>query len=1077
MEILFYVVAIVAAVLAYTMTPKPPKVKPPSLEDFSFPTAEAGRPVPAVFGEVTVTGPNLVWYGDYEVQTETEDRVKRRFYYMGLHFCVCYGPVDELTEILVGERLAWGAGAFGWTAASTASGTINIFAGNLFGGEDREGGISGTVDVMMGEATQTANTYLTTIQGAPQPGYRGVLSLVANKVYIGANTTYVKPWAFRVRRIEKGWNNDACWYAETANVPGGSTVDNYDIYAAGGEGGTALDYWWKLNTDISAAPEENYGAAGAMQLTYEGSTTPIVAMQSAVTLGTNDELSLRRSGAPGGWLNVPGILIDALNPFTAGGWFNLASSTQQLLFKSNVGGSQGTWRGVDVYCPNTSQIQVVFGDGVGGNYRLTADIAIDATSRHMWALVCQPSAVSLALTIANTKLYVDGVECALTYASGSATGIAWPVTASTPSGWTGVAFDYSSDTYGNPPEGYRDEIFFHWGQLSAANINELYRRGNGGASQSNDMNPAHIIYESITNPEWGMGYPEAVIDDTNFRAAADTFYDEGMGLSLMWTQQSRTEEFIREILDHCAAVLGVDPETGKFILTPLRADYDAGSLTTFDEGEIQAIESFERTGYGELTGEVSVTYRDKSDNKDKTVTVQNLAVIQSQSGVVSESLQFPGISRHELATRVAMRELKARSVPLARGKIKVNRTAWDLIPGGVFKLTWSKLGLTALICRVIEVDTGTLEDGAITVTWIEDVFGLPSSSYAAEQASGWTEPSFTPVAATEQAMVELPYWWLQGAIGVAETAALPASAGYVYPLAKTPQGLSDGHQIWARESSGSPTSDYAEVYADGDWAPSALLDGAVSQSDTSITIDGSSLDVVVIGGLLLVGSGASAEIMRITGGDLETSVTVTRGHLDTTPRDHADNTRLWLLPPRDLRDPAQYSDGDTVDTKLLTITGSGVLDIDDATAASITLDARATRPIAPGNVQVNGEAWPTFLEGTLTVTWAHRDRAVVTSATLQGTTGMASEAGATYNAYVYDATDDSVLDSDAGISGTSWSPTFSHSGTVRVEIESVRDGYASWQRQVRTFEYGDSRVTEAGDSRVTEAGDTRILEG
>lgn len=57
------VVAIVVAVL-----PKPPEQKAPSVTDFEVPTAEEGRPIPVVFGVVTVTGSNVVWYGDIAYQ-------------------------------------------------------------------------------------------------------------------------------------------------------------------------------------------------------------------------------------------------------------------------------------------------------------------------------------------------------------------------------------------------------------------------------------------------------------------------------------------------------------------------------------------------------------------------------------------------------------------------------------------------------------------------------------------------------------------------------------------------------------------------------------------------------------------------------------------------------------------------------------------------------------------------------------------------------------------------------------------------------------------------------------------------
>lgn len=59
------IIILVASVLISTaLAPKPPQPKPAALEDFSVPTAEEGRPIPVVFGEVWITGPNVLWYGD-----------------------------------------------------------------------------------------------------------------------------------------------------------------------------------------------------------------------------------------------------------------------------------------------------------------------------------------------------------------------------------------------------------------------------------------------------------------------------------------------------------------------------------------------------------------------------------------------------------------------------------------------------------------------------------------------------------------------------------------------------------------------------------------------------------------------------------------------------------------------------------------------------------------------------------------------------------------------------------------------------------------------------------------------------
>lgn len=58
------IILIVASFVSAALAPKPPKPPPASLEEFDVPVAEEGRPIPVVFGTVTITWPNVLWYGD-----------------------------------------------------------------------------------------------------------------------------------------------------------------------------------------------------------------------------------------------------------------------------------------------------------------------------------------------------------------------------------------------------------------------------------------------------------------------------------------------------------------------------------------------------------------------------------------------------------------------------------------------------------------------------------------------------------------------------------------------------------------------------------------------------------------------------------------------------------------------------------------------------------------------------------------------------------------------------------------------------------------------------------------------------
>ena len=68
---------VVSYFISAALAPKPPVPKPAAIEDFDVPVAEQGRPVLAVFGTVTLTGPNVLWYGDLRTSAIQEKGGKK----------------------------------------------------------------------------------------------------------------------------------------------------------------------------------------------------------------------------------------------------------------------------------------------------------------------------------------------------------------------------------------------------------------------------------------------------------------------------------------------------------------------------------------------------------------------------------------------------------------------------------------------------------------------------------------------------------------------------------------------------------------------------------------------------------------------------------------------------------------------------------------------------------------------------------------------------------------------------------------------------------------------------------------
>lgn len=691
-------------------------------------------------------------------------------YFMGLHMGLCLGPVDSLLEIRAGDRTAW-------TGNVTASGSSTISAPTLFGGEDREGGLEGTIDVMMGEATQTANAYLTAQQGSPQPGYRGMVGVVYRQGtgpgLVSMNNPYIKPWAFRIRRILKGWQGDAVWYSAKASISLGSV-----------------------------------------------------------------------------------------------------------------------------------------------------------------------------------------------------------------------------------------------GQA---------------------MNPAHIIYECLTNAEWGMGYGSTLIDDTNFKAAADTFHTEGLGLCMLWTRQATVESFIQTVADHAGANMVQDPRTGLFKLIPLRADYTVSALPLFDETNIKSIDSFERAAQPEAVNELTVKFRDLATGKDSTVTVQNLANITSQGGVVSQTKEYPGLPTSSLALRVAMRDLRVLSSPLAKVRLKVNRSGYALIPGSVIRFSWSRLGIVSMPLRVLRVNSGGPTAATIELECAEDAFALGTTSYASQPPIGWVDPNNDPTPVANRIVGEAPYYELQRTLSTASLAALSGDEGYLQVIGSKPTGDAQSFEIRTRVG----VSGSFATAATGTFAPSGTLTAALDRAATSATLANlRDADLVVAGRYAMVDS----EIIRIDTFNASTgAVTFGRGVCDTVAAAHALGATVFFADPYDATDNVERVDGDTIQVKLLTRTGKGQLAEASAPTDTVVFDQRFFRPYPPGRLRINGTAYPTAVSDAVPViTWAHRDRTVQN---LQGdeSGNIGPEAGVTYSIEIRNATTNTVLASATGLTTTTYNaPAPIGSFNMRVRLWASR---------------------------------------
>lgn len=567
-----------------------------------------------------------------------------------------------------------------------------------------------------------------------------------------------------------------------------------------------------------------------------------------------------------------------------------------------------------------------------------------------------------------------------------------------------------------------------------------------------DSNPAHIIYECLTNGEWGLGYDTELIDDAAFRAAALALYNEGFGLSLAWADQTSVEDFVNEILSHIDGDIFFDQNSGKWRLKLIRG---SDPVVYPFSPENCVVTSFTRKAVGEVVNQLYVRYVSRDTEEFVSVAIQDLASIEAQGGTASTTRDYRGIRDENLALRVCQRDLQSISATLATVELVANRGAWSLMNGDVVTLSWPAHKIQSLRLRVTAVTYSDSESGDIKFTLIEDVFGQVDGVFGEGSAPGGGGGTGEATPFDVVAAWEPPYWYVIQALGEVDTDPLTGSAT-VLVSTKNPAFRSVDVFTGVPDS----TEDPLTFRVTGPQTPTGVLSSDLPREVSSqLRISMESMlgvdEGISLDSLAIIGTGVDAELVWITS-TTESGPVVLRGMLDTQPREWPAGTRVFFVGAEAFpADTSEWPLGTPLTYRVLMQTGSDTTPLDKAQSVSTVIAARQGRPLLPANIRLNGELWAPFAEATpantLEVSWSSRNRLLQTTSTMDRWDGggIPAETGSTVTAVLRQF--GAVVDRQTGVVASSVTFPLDNvvSGPVTVELYAERDGLRSYQ----TFEH------------------------
>jgi hypothetical protein len=491
-----------------------------------------------------------------------------------------------------------------------------------------------------------------------------------------------------------------------------------------------------------------------------------------------------------------------------------------------------------------------------------------------------------------------------------------------------------------------------------------------------DANPIYVLWEIMTNSDWGLGLPTSDIDRSSFLVAAATCTEELNGFSLILDSQREAYDLIEEIQRQVDGVVFISPRTGKWKIKLIRNDYVVDDLVELNESNILEIKDYTKGTIEDTTNEVRAGYSRRVDfYQESFIVAQDSANIRAQGEVVSTTIQFPGVKNSHLASKLAWRELRLLSYPLAKATLRLNRSMYLLEPGQAVRWSDPLLGFTNLVMRVTRIDYGSPSDASIEVSLIQDIFGLDEASYDDPPDGEWENPTERQpedVDLVDQVVFEAPYAMCRvEGVSIARVW-FGARSSSQYMIGKTDADTAVG-----------------EVNAS---MLTLQLSAALNASDTSFTALASpdtAADVDARGTFVVSSTQNGEELLQLVLVDQEFMLVnsmvnsagnfaftgVTRGVLDSVPTTHSAYARVHLLFTGGNLTTKAYEGNEVLDFRICPVSAGEALDYASATSNSLTLQNRAVRPYPPVDPVVNSVSWPSSVNANtgLNVSFTRRD--------------------------------------------------------------------------------------------------------
>lgn len=239
-------------------------------------------------------------------------------------------------------------------------------------------------------------------------------------------------------------------------------------------------------------------------------------------------------------------------------------------------------------------------------------------------------------------------------------------------------------------------------------------------------NPAAILWEIFTNKLWGRGMNPDDLDVASFRAAAQYFEANNIGMDFFLQTQNLISDAIDTIRTHVSTM--VIP-VGGILRCVCLLDRDNAYTPAIRLTSDNVIDpEFSRPDWVGTVNELRATFMNRLNNfQDEVAIAQDDGNLATIGRTNSAKLALPAFGCREVTDRMTRMILQQMAQPQATLKFTMNRFESRIVPGQFIIFVWTEwtAGPTTTFWRVVETQDVDEDGSGIQVTCTEDLYVTP----------------------------------------------------------------------------------------------------------------------------------------------------------------------------------------------------------------------------------------------------------------------------------------------------------------------------------------------------------------